>query len=121
MATTDSAQTGSGQQTRKPPIDPLRTAVRFPLHLAATLEADSGTHEAVTEDISATGILFRVSAPLPINTVLRWSFTLPGKVMGGDADVTVHCLGRVVRLVQSPEHWLLGAVIDEYTLGDDHE
>lgn len=117
MTIADSAQ----QPAKKVPIDPLRTAVRFPLHLQATVSANGHVQTAITEDISATGVLFRTPEPVPIDTNLQWSFTLPGEVMGGETDVTVHCKGRVVRLVQSSDQWLVGAVIDEYTLGEDHE
>jgi hypothetical protein len=96
--------------------NPVRTAVRFPMRLAIHVQTEQGVLEAVTENISANGLLF-VSDRLPdIDSRIEFTIAMPSAVMGSATDVTIHCIGRVVR------HYLQGgekkaaAVIDEYFL-----
>ena len=96
--------------------NPVRTAVRFPMRLAIRLQTDQGEMEAMTENISANGLLF-VGDSLPrVDSRIEFTIAMPSDVMGTTTDVTIHCIGRVVR------HYLLGgqkkaaAVIDEYFL-----
>ena len=104
-------------QRQKPGSEnPVRTAVRFPMRLAIHVRTEQGELDAVTENISANGLLF-VSDSLPdIDSRIEFTIAMPSAVMGSDTDVTIHCIGRVVR------HYLQGgekkaaAVIDEYFL-----
>lgn len=104
-------------QWLKPTGDnPVRTAVRFPMRLAIRVQTEQGELEAVTENISANGLLF-ISDTLPeLDTRIEFTIAMPSAVMGTTNDVTIHCIGRVVR------HYLHGgqkkaaAVIDEYFL-----
>lgn len=96
--------------------NPVRTAVRFPMKLAIRVQTEDGELDAVTENISANGLLF-VSDTLPeVETRIEFTIAMPSAVMGTVNDVTIHCTGRVVR------HYLQGgqrkaaAVIDEYFL-----
>lgn len=96
--------------------NPVRTAVRFPMRLAIHVQTEQGPLDAVTENISANGLLF-VSDRLPaIDSRIEFTIAMPSAVMGSATDVTIHCIGRVVR------HYLQGgekkaaAVIDEYFL-----
>lgn len=96
--------------------NPVRTAVRFPMRLAIRLQTDQGEMEAMTENISANGLLF-VGECLPqVDSRIEFTIAMPSAVMGTTKDVTIHCIGRVVR------HYFLGgqkkaaAVIDEYFL-----
>ncbi len=108
-----------GRVVQGPKLDgdnPVRTAVRFPMKLALHLYTDQGEMEAVTENISANGLLF-VSDQLPeVDSRIEFTISMPSSVMGSAKDVTIHCIGRVVR------HYLEGgdkkaaAVIDEYFL-----
>ena len=96
--------------------NPVRTAVRFPMRLAIRLQTDQGEMEAMTENISANGLVF-VGERLPqVDSKIEFTIAMPSAVMGTTKDVTIHCIGRVVR------HYLQGgqkkaaAVIDEYFL-----
>lgn len=96
--------------------NPVRTAVRFPMKLAIRLQTDQGELLAETENISANGLLF-IGDPLPdVDAKIEFTIAMPASVMGSSTDVTIHCIGRVVR------HYLQGgqkkaaAVIDEYFL-----
>jgi|SRR5580693_8333631 PilZ domain len=96
--------------------NPVRTAVRFPMRLSIRLQTDQGEMEAMTENISANGLLF-VGEQLPaVESRIEFTIAMPSSVMGTTKDVTIHCIGRVVR------HYLQGgqkkaaAVIDEYSL-----
>ncbi|CAN5650108.1 hypothetical protein BH10ACI4_BH10ACI4_03160 [soil metagenome] len=103
-------------QQRPDGINPVRTAVRFPMKLALQVQSAQGELNATTENISANGLLF-VGDTLPeVDTRIEFTIAMPSSVMGSERDVTIHCIGRVVR------HQMLGnvkqaaAVIDEYFL-----
>ena len=92
----------------------LRSAVRFPLVIPVKIEADGRLINAMTENISATGVLFVVDQPLALQMQVRFTLKMPGEAMGTPADVVVHCGGRVVRCTTSGECTRAAAVIDEY-------
>ena len=92
----------------------LRNAVRFPLHIPVKIFADGMELEAMTVNISATGILFIVDRELPLQLQLRFTMKMPAEAMGTPVDVVVHCSGRVVRCTSSGESMQAAAMIDEY-------
>ncbi len=96
--------------------EPVRTAVRFPLHLELVLFADQREYHAVTEDVSASGVLFTADEVPPLGSSVEFRLSMPAKVMGGAEDVTLHCVGRIVRHAASDGKRLAAAVIDEYVL-----
>ena len=102
------------------PGNPMRSAVRFPLHLAARVETEFGPVDAVTEDISASGVLFNMPFAPGIDTLLRWTMQIPAADLGSPADVTVQCVGRVVWHGPAKRGRQVGAVIDEYHMEDTH-
>ncbi len=96
--------------------NPVRTAVRFPMRLAIQIDTSEGSLEAVTENISANGLLF-VSERLPeVNSRIEFTISMPSSVMGSETDVMIHCLGRVVRHQHQGDEKKAAAVIDEYYL-----
>ena len=104
------------------PLDstPLRSAVRFPLHLDIVLSTPEGECKAVTENVSANGLLF-VSEKLPaIGTPVEFRLKMPAAIMGGTDDVLLHCIGRIVRHDDSEGKLTAAAVIDEYSLKAEH-
>ena len=96
--------------------EPVRAAVRFPLHLELVLFANQREYHAVTEDVSASGVLFTSDDLPPLNTAVEFRLTMPARVMGGEDDVVLHCTGRIVRHTSSGGKQLAAAVIDEYVL-----
>jgi len=42
--------------------------------------------------------------------------TMPAAIMGGSEDVTLHCVGRIVRHERSGDKNMAAAVIDDYSL-----
>jgi len=61
------------------------------------MQTEQGEIEAVTENISANGLLF-VSDRLPaLDSKIEFTIDMPSAVMGSETDVTIHCIGRVVR------------------------
>ena len=102
------------------PAGQMRTAVRFPLHLLARVETEDGSVDAVTEDISATGVLFNMPFAPGINTQLRWTLTIPAADLGSPEDVTVQCVGRVVWHGPADHGRQVAAVIDGYHMEDSH-
>ena len=96
--------------------DAVRTAVRFPIELALHLKTEDGMVEATTRDISSNGLLF-VSTHLPrIGSSIEFTMDMPSEVMGWASDVSIHCMGRVVRHKHSEHESMAAAVIDEYFL-----
>ena len=96
--------------------DQLRTAVRFPMRLALTLRTAAGDLEAVTDNISANGILFSGAVLPAVNTQIEFTIRMPATVMGTAEDVSIHCIGRVVRHEQHDDEAQAAAIIDEYFL-----
>lgn len=93
---------------------PARGSVRYPLHLQVTLLADGEQSEAVTADISASGILFRLREPLHVGQEVEFLVEIPAGSLDFSHTAALHCRGRVIR-----EYWKDGrpfaaAVIDEY-------
>jgi hypothetical protein len=104
-------------QRQKPVIDnPVRTAVRFPMKLALHLLSEQGSLDAVTENISANGLLFVCDILPAINSRIEFTIAMPSAVMGSATDVTIHCIGRVVRHQLQGDVKKAAAVIDEYFL-----
>jgi hypothetical protein len=77
---------------------------------------EHGELEAFTENISANGLLF-ISEHLPeIDSKIEFTIAMPSTVMGSATDVTIHCIGRVVRHYLEGNEKKAAAVIDEYFL-----
>jgi hypothetical protein len=104
-------------QWHKPSGDnPVRTAVRFPMKLAIRLQSESGELEATTENISANGLLFVCDSLPEVASKIEFTIAMPSAVMGSVTDVTIHCVGRVVRHSLLDGTKKAAAVIDEYFL-----
>ncbi len=98
----------------------VRTAVRFPLHLDITLSTPDGEVQAVTENVSASGMLFAADELPVVGTKVEFRLKMPAAIMGGTEDVLLHCVGRIVRHENTDGKTYAGAVIDEYSLKAEH-
>ncbi|MEO6922661.1 MAG: PilZ domain-containing protein [Bryocella sp.] len=109
MLTENPAQTGT---------DPLRTSVRFPLHMEIVLSTAEREYRAVTVDVSANGVSFFSKDDLPpVDSHVEFRMTMPAAVMGGKEDVHLNCIGRIVRYARESEDKVTAAaVIDDYSL-----
>jgi PilZ domain len=96
----------------------IRCAVRFPLTLPIRVITENGEYEATTENISASGVLFRSSQDLGVNRKVEFLLTMPAEVIGTESDVTLHCFGRVVRSYEGTEQFHAAAIIDDYLFSD---
>ena len=97
----------------------MRNGVRFPLRLKVRVESEQGAFDAETEDVSASGVLFRTQAEAPaINAQLSWTMVLPRDTMGAPADTVVHCIGRVIWRNSSKGSQQVGVVIDSYRIAE---
>jgi len=100
----------------------VRTAVRFPLRLALHLKTDAGTVDAITHDISSSGLLFSMprlfSVPrlAGVGSVIEFSLDMPSALMGWGRDVSIDCVGRVIRHQFAGEETRMAAEIDQYSL-----
>lgn len=94
----------------------VRAAVRFPMQLPLRIQTAQGELQATTENISANGLLFVCDRLLEVGSRLEFTIAMPAAVMGSMTDVTIHCIGRVVRVYQQDELKKNAAVIDEYFL-----
>ena len=95
---------------------PVRTSVRFPLRLAIQVETQNGWVDAVTENISANGLLFAGRQLPAVNSRVSFNLSMPSTLMGTEADVMIYCSGRIVRHQQQGVETMAAAVIDEYLL-----
>jgi hypothetical protein len=96
----------------------VRCAVRFPLTLPIRVITENGEYDATTENISASGVLFRSDKDLGVDRKVEFLLTMPAEVIGADSDVTLRCFGRVVRSYEGPEQFHAAAVIDDYLFSD---
>ena len=92
----------------------LRAAVRFPLCVPITVTTEFGDLQAVTENISANGVLFEVAVPLEVGSTVSFTIAMPAEAMGTPTDVVLHCSGRVVRCTLDVKASHVAAVIDKY-------
>jgi hypothetical protein len=82
------------------------------------LSTGNGEFAAVTLNVSASGVLFRMDSSLPAGLGIRFSLRMPGAILGTPRDVLVHCIGRVVRCSMSQSHFQTAATIDEYQFAE---
>jgi hypothetical protein len=94
----------------------LRGSVRFPLHLRVDMHEESEGQTGETQDISAGGVLIYCGTDYPIGSTIQFSISMPAKAMGAEKDVTVDCVGRVVRCTPAGDKIAVGAIIDEYRI-----
>ncbi|MFP5235180.1 MAG: PilZ domain-containing protein [Acidobacteriota bacterium] len=92
----------------------VRCAVRFPLRLPIVVSGTDGDHRALTENISASGVLFIMSDSIAVGERIDFSLRMPGAVLGTPHDVLVNCRGRVVRCSMSQSQSQVAATIDDY-------
>lgn len=86
------------------------------MKLPLRVQTEQGEIDAVTENISANGLLF-VSDRLPeVDSKIEFTIAMPSTVMGSATDVTIHCVGRVVRHYFVGDEKKAAVVIDEYFL-----
>jgi hypothetical protein len=92
----------------------IRCAVRFPLTLPVRLMMENGEYDAVTENISASGVLFRTDQNVGVDRKVEFLLKMPAAVIGTESDVTLRCFGRIVRCYEGPEQFHAAAIIDDY-------
>jgi len=90
--------------------------VRFPLHLDIVVSTEEREYNAKTEDVSANGVLFAADEVPEVGARVEFRLTMPAAIMGGTEDVTLHCIGRIVRHKRTATKNMAAAVIDEYSL-----
>jgi hypothetical protein len=90
--------------------------VRFPLRLEVTLSSAQGECRAVTENVSANGLLFLADDAPDVGTQVEFELKMPAAIMGSHEDVVLHCVGRIVRHTMDDGKAGAAAVIDEYSL-----
>lgn len=116
VAKVSKAKKGDQPKPAVDPVHPVRSSVRFPLRLELLIETEEGELPAVTEDVSASGVLFSMETLPAIHSRVEFTITMPGEAMGSEKDVTVQCTGRIVRHEQTGQVRRAAAVIDEYIL-----
>lgn len=93
---------------------PARGSVRYPIRLPATVLADGEQNEAVTADISASGVLFQLRQPLHVGQDVEFLVEIPAGTLEFAHTAAVHCRGRIVRSYWKDGSPWAAAVIDEY-------
>jgi hypothetical protein len=92
----------------------VRGAARYPLHLQVALMVEGRQLDAVTEDVSASGALFRLEEDLPEGARVEFLLEIPQGAVDSGATAAVHCAGHIVRSYQKRGQAFAAAVIDEY-------
>jgi len=95
-------------------FEDLQSAPRFPLHLAASVKTEGTAYTALTENISANGVLFAMERDVPVGSIVDFTILLPADVLGARQDVQIDCRGRVVHSFDDRGRRGVGVVIDEY-------
>lgn len=93
---------------------PTRGSVRYPLQLPVTLMADGEQSKAVTVDISASGVRFRLGKPLRVGQKVEFLVEIPAGTLDFTHTAALHGCGRVVREYRKEGRPFAAAVIDEY-------
>ena len=75
------AQMSAGQ------FEDLQSAPRFPLHLSASVKTEGTAYNALTENISANGVLFAMERDVPVGSIVDFTILLPAEVVGARRDV----------------------------------
>ena len=92
-------------------------ARRFPIQAPVHYRANDGLwRHGTTENISRSGLLFRVEEALPTDTPVEFVVELP-TVLHGERNARVVCRGRVVRSEEPPGDlpgMMLAAAITSY-------
>lgn len=86
------------------------------MKLALHVNTSTGSLDATTENISANGILFTGPELPAIDSSIQFTICMPATVMGTPEDVTIECVGRVIRHQQHDGELQAAAIIDEYFL-----
>jgi len=92
--------------------------VRFPLVLPVLLSLDGREVPALTCNVSASGVLFELEAPLKVGRSINFQLRMPGPILGVPDDVLVDCAGRVVRCSVGQRQHFAAATIDEYRFAE---
>ena len=106
-----------GTDKRKFEVEMPR-APRFQVRIRLSYRTlgEEAWHEGWTENISRSGVLFRVNKPLLPRTQVEMSLRLPVAI-AGESSADVLCKGQIVR-VREPltveDHHALAATIQEY-------
>jgi hypothetical protein len=101
-------------RAENPQTAEVRCAVRFPLTLPIRVITEHGEYDATTENISASGVLFRSDKDLGVDRKVEFLLTMPAEVIGTESDVTLHCFGRIVRSYEGSKQFHAAAIIDDY-------
>jgi hypothetical protein len=78
------------------------------------LLADDREYEALTEDLSASGVLFRLDRPLPEGSHIDFLLEIPAGTLEFSVTAAVQGSGRIVRSYWKQGQAFAAAVIDEY-------
>ncbi|HTV81383.1 MAG TPA: PilZ domain-containing protein [Acidobacteriaceae bacterium] len=93
---------------------PARGSVRYSIHLPAIVLADGEQSEAVTADISASGVLFQLRQPLHVGQDVEFLLEIPAGTLDFSHTAAMHCRGRIIRSYWKDGSPWAAAVIDDY-------
>ncbi|MBX6360376.1 MAG: PilZ domain-containing protein [Acidobacterium ailaaui] len=93
-----------------------RFSRRYSLRLPVRIVSGRQEFQAVTENISAHGVLFRLEQYLPVDTEIEFLVEIPAKILGNEGTAAAHCAGKVVRSYEEGHYYFAAATIEEYSL-----
>ncbi len=97
-------------------MDEARTGRRFPVNLPIRLEGQPNSEPVgTTDNISAAGVYLVLDRSFDPGSTVKFEMKIPAEAIGAEHDMTVRCLGRVVRTdPKGPRQNGVACVIDSY-------
>ncbi len=92
----------------------FRSFARYALNLPVRILSGTEEFHAITENISANGVLFRLEKCLPVDTPIEFLMEIPEKALGNGCAAAAHCAGRIVRSYEEGRNYFAAAIIEEY-------
>jgi PilZ domain len=96
VAQATAAPSRNGSQGRKPTWVPRARRLKLDTPVRFRAKGQTLWHEGVIENLSQSGVLFRVEEALPQNTLVEMIFEMPEEI-SGQKNSNVLCQGRITR------------------------
>jgi len=71
-------------------------------------------YQAVTENMSANGVLLRMDTALETGTKIEFLVEIPAGIFGLLETAAMHCIGKVNRVYKRASSIYVAAIIEEY-------
>ena len=91
-----------------------RSSLRYDICLPVLIVMDGHELYGVTENLSSSGALFRLSSRLPVDVEMAFLIDVPAEIIGSAGTAAIHGQGRVTRSYEENGQYYAAIVINEY-------